>query len=219
MKPRHPFWTLKLAGHRPAGCAIASSPSNYPVIFAPVVPFGGGTLPWLPLGKCHDYITLAFFAVEKKAPGIYSSQMQLSVCAKSTWRCVWQYVHCMQNSRNELGGPTSISAPRGAKNRVSMSFTFTVSSTWPGSNQREVFNQQLIWHLVKEEAEVNLPVDAVCEEAKLTQIWKICQPKECVLRINQTSKNSKSGWDSAMMRNDGVRWGFGLQICRQWHKS
>lgn len=47
-----------------------------------------------------------------------------------------EYVHCMQNSRNELGGPALISAMRGGKNLSSMSFTFTVSSTWPGGNQR-----------------------------------------------------------------------------------
>lgn len=47
-----------------------------------------------------------------------------------------EYVHCMQNSRNELGGPALISAMRAGKNWSSMSFTFTVSSTWPGGNQR-----------------------------------------------------------------------------------
>lgn len=180
----------------------------------------------------YNYSACLFFAVEKKAPGIYSSQMQLSFCANSTWQSAKRICALHAKLEEWVGWPrVNIRHERGKKLVLNVLYFHGVVhlARWQSevlelcpaiwTNLWEVFNQQLIWHLVKEEGEENLALGAAREESKLTQIWKICQPKDCVLPAQPNKQKQQIRMGFCYDGNDGVRWGFGLQICQQWHKS
>lgn len=143
--------------------------------------------------------------------------MQLSFCANSTWQSAKRICALHAKLEEWVGWPrVNIRHESGKKLVLNVLYFHGVVhlARWQSevlelcpaiwTNLWEVFNQQLIWHLVKEEGEENLALDAAREESKLSLIWKICQPKDCVLpaQPNQQKQQIRMGFCY-----DGEWWG------------